>query len=55
MIYVHEDDQLRATHLIVGYKITYPYLQKGQDLIQDRDKQLPIIEVHLKNFVPTPM
>ena len=52
-IFLHKDGQLRATHIILGYKPSTKRFQSLENVIKARDIRLALIDVAVPGFLLT--
>ena len=50
-IFLHKDDQLRATHFILGYKPSTKRFQSPKNVIKAKDSWLALIDVAVPGFL----
>ena len=52
-IFLHRDGQLRATHVILGYKPSTKRFQSPKNIIKAKDSRLVLIDVAIPGFLLT--
>ena len=50
-IFLHKDGQLRATHIILGYKPFTKCFQNSKNIIKAKDARLALIDVAIPIFL----
>nr|POE52479.1 hypothetical protein CFP56_77091 [Quercus suber] len=53
-IFLHKDEQLRAAHVILGYKPISSSFQSPKHIIKAKDPRLPLIDVAVLGFIASP-
>nr|POE89184.1 hypothetical protein CFP56_59778 [Quercus suber] len=53
-IFLHKDSQLRATHVILGYKPISSNFQSPKNIIKAKDPRLHLIDFAVPGFITSP-